>query len=79
MSETVEKEAVTIDSDDYRHTFWGILNAQGRLWTPVAFESEEAARKRVRDFFGADPDNVMGKFQFVPVRIQLTARQDRAS
>jgi hypothetical protein len=31
-----------IDSADYTHAFYGILNRQGQFWTPVAFNSVPA-------------------------------------
>jgi hypothetical protein len=68
--------SVTIDSDVYKMTFHGILNAQGEFWTPLAFESERAARDHIRFFWRNDPAalaKAIRQFKIVPVRIQLTA------
>ncbi len=60
-----------IDSINYRHTFFGILNKDGDFWTPTAFESEQAAEQRLHDFWGWKKWNE-SDFKIVPVRIQLT-------
>jgi hypothetical protein len=65
-----------IDSKGYRASFYGILNAGGGFWTPLAFETEEKARQHVRDFWGRQTDmaeRCLRDFSFVPVRIRLTA------
>jgi hypothetical protein len=67
---------VTIDSRVYRATFYGILNANGAFWTPLAFESEEKAEQHLRAFWkqvDREWHGSRGKFKIVPVRIQLTA------
>jgi hypothetical protein len=77
--QSVAEIAATIDSSVYQHRFYGILNADGEFWTPLAFESEGAAQRHIRDFWC---DNIIARerclntFQIVPVRIQLTHLKD---
>lgn len=68
------KEPARIDSGVYAHEFYGILNKSGEFWTPLAFDTERAARKHIEDFVLTNP----GKFKsieqthrIVPVRITL--------
>jgi len=66
----------TIDSADYKHTFYGILNAQGEFWTPLAFHSEQKAEEHIAGFWHANEQEralFRSKRSIVPVRIQLTA------
>ena len=66
---------VTIDSNVYKHTFFGILNAQGDFWTPLAFDSEAKARMHIRQFWGnnhAARDQCLRTHRIVPVRVRLT-------
>lgn len=65
---------VTSDSADYKHTFFGILNAQGQFWTPLAFESEVKAVAHIDGFWADARSRALfrQKCQIVPVRIQLT-------
>ncbi len=66
-------EPVTIDSGVYRHGFYGILNAQGQFWTPLAFDSPEQARQHIRNFW-VDPakaEQCLQTHKIVPVRIRL--------
>jgi hypothetical protein len=68
--------SVTIDSRIYKDSFYGILNANGAFWTPLAFDSPAKAEKHLRDFFNPADCQWQGmrsKFRIVPVRIQLTA------
>lgn len=56
-------------------TFYGILNAEGDFWTPAPFQSEEAARKYIRDFWGRQTDQAescLRTHSIVPVRVNLT-------
>jgi hypothetical protein len=63
-----------IDSADFKMTFYGILNAQGDFWTPLAFDCETAARRHIQNFWQDKPrrDAFLGGCSIVPVRIQLT-------
>jgi hypothetical protein len=64
----------SIDSADYKMTFYGILNADGDFWTPLAFDSKRKARQHIEGFF-ADSRAAMQfltSCQIVPVRIVLT-------
>lgn len=64
----------TSDSKVYKHTFYGILNAQGDFWTPLAFETERAAMAHLEGFWRADPAkfaSVQRTHKIVPVRIRL--------
>jgi len=63
------------DSAIYKGSFYGILNAQGDFWTPLAFDSEEAARARIKQFWRIQPDMLakcLATHRIVPVRIQLS-------
>ncbi|MFE8106952.1 hypothetical protein [Sphingomonas melonis] len=65
------------DSDVYRHTFFGILNADGQFWTPLAFPSEKAARSHIEAFWSNDlekREQCLRTHRIVPVRIRLTAK-----
>lgn len=69
-----EKPA-TSDSKVYKATFYGILNAQGDFWTPLAFDSEKDARDHITAFWGRQTDmaaRCLKDFAIVPVRIRLT-------
>lgn len=65
-------QTATCDSIAYKMTFYGILNAGGLFWTPLAFESEAAARQHVDAFFANWPVKQTSGFKIVPVRIRLT-------
>ena len=45
---------VRSDSKTYGHTFYGILNADGDFWTPLAFHSEAMAKQHIVDFWGSN-------------------------
>lgn len=63
------------DSKIYSGSFYGILNAQGDFWTPLAFSSEAAARQHIASFWGSDHasrDKCLRTHKIVPVRVQLT-------
>lgn len=65
---------VTSDSKNYRHTFYGILNAQGEFWTPIPFDSEAKAQQHIIDFWGRQSeqrDKCLRTHKIVPVRIRL--------
>jgi hypothetical protein len=71
----VSKPPATSDSSIYRGSFYGILNAQGDFWTPLAFESERAAADHMARFWGANVENLnkcRATHRIVPVRVQLT-------
>ena len=71
-----EEGAVTSDSEDYRHTFYGILNAQGSFWTPLAFDGPEAAKKHIENFWRGDAvkrEQCLRTHRIVPVRVRLAA------
>lgn len=72
MSDDVKPR--TISSADYKRTFYGILNAQGDFWTPLAFDGEQAARDHIRDFWRHDSAKLsecLRRFKIVPVIIRL--------
>jgi hypothetical protein len=67
--------SVSIDSSIYKGAFFGILNADGAFWTPLAFDSEAKAEQHLRDFWRDSDREWQGRrdqFRIVPVRIQLT-------
>jgi hypothetical protein len=67
-----ETAPITSDSDDYRHTFYGILNKQGQFWTPLPFDSEDAARQHLSRWAKGDYADMLNTHKIVPVRVQLT-------
>lgn len=67
--------AATIDSEVYKHTFYGILNKEGQFWTPLAFASGKEADEYLRKFVAGNPAkfaSMIETHRVVPVRIQLT-------
>ena len=66
-------EAVTSDSADYLHTFYGILNAQGKFWTPLPFNCEESARRHLAKVATGENKSILTTHKIVPVRIRLSA------
>ncbi|MDH7638977.1 hypothetical protein [Sphingomonas oryzagri] len=69
------REEVACDSDDYKQDFFGILNAQGKFWTPLAFIDEQQARKWLEAFVAKNPErfgDMLTTHTIVPVRIQLS-------
>jgi len=67
-----------IDSDDFKKEFWGILNKDGKFWTPLAFDCVGGAKTHLDKFWG------VGKwrekdFKVVPVRIRLEATTTKDS
>jgi len=66
-------ELATSDSDVYDHTFYGILNKQGRFWTPLPFHDKKAARAHLSKWAIGDNISMLRTHKIVPVRIQLTA------
>ena len=71
---------ITSDSANYRHQFYGILNAQGEIWTPLAFDSEASARGHIGRFWTDERERelFLAKCRIVPVRVQLTVIEDNA-
>lgn len=63
----------TIDSSVYKHTFYGILNAQGQFWTPLPFHDESAARSHLARWAVGSHESMLETHKIVPVRIQLSA------
>lgn len=62
----------TITSDDYQHTFFGILNVDGQFWTPLAFSTEAEAWSHLMSFWGPNKvSECLKTFDVVPVRITL--------
>jgi hypothetical protein len=64
----------TSDSEHYRHTFFGILNGSGSFWSPLAFDSPQAAREALERFISINPErfgSMLRTHKIVPVRIQL--------
>lgn len=68
-------EPVTTNSEDFNQSFFGILNAQGQFWTPLAFESERKAVRHIEEFWTDNKSRAecLKTHRIVPVRIQLTA------
>jgi hypothetical protein len=69
------KKRVVSDSAVYKGSFYGILNADGDFWTPLAFDSEDKARQHIIDFWGLHKDSrdqCLRTHRIVPVRIRLT-------
>jgi hypothetical protein len=66
---------VEIDSSVYKRTFYGILNAGGQFWTPIAFDSERSAKAHINAFFvdRYQLEQALQNFKIVPVRSHLTA------
>lgn len=67
------------DSADYGGEFYGILNEQGELWTPLGFGSMRDARDHMTGFWRNQPDQLaqcLRTHRIVPVRIQLSTIQD---
>lgn len=75
--EPSEGDAVTVVSTAYGQEFYGILNADGNFWTPLAFDSAAAARAHIDAFWSTrhQVEHFMRRAKIVPVRIQLTAIQ----
>lgn len=55
MSETCST-VKPVDTADYG-VFYGILNPYGQFWTPLIFDSEEAAREHIKAFWRLSADN----------------------
>ena len=75
MAETT----ITLDSDDYKTTLWGILNADGNFWTPLVFDSDGACREYLEIFakrYQGRYDSILETHKAVPVRVQLTAKDE---
>lgn len=74
-------ERVESDSQEYDHTFYGILNKQGQFWTPMPFHDEKAAKDQIAKWAKGSNAGMLTTHKIVPVRIQLTAlmqsNQDR--
>lgn len=75
--EPSEGDAVTVDSTVYGQQLYGILNAGGQFWTPLAFESRSAARAHIAHFWSTPEQftQFMRGAKIVPVHVQLTAIQ----
>ena len=64
------------DSADYGQTFYGILNAQGQFWTPLAFDSKEGAEAYLAGFISRNDErfaSMRRTHKAVPVRVWLEA------
>jgi hypothetical protein len=70
-SEKAAFQPKRIDSKDYRHTFYGILNGQGEFWTPIPFNSDSAAAVYLERFARGDNKVMLTTHKIVPVRIRL--------
>ena len=66
-------DTVESDSDDYKHTFYGILNKQGQFWTPIPFHDEKAASDYLARYAVGSNAGMKRTHKIVPVRIRLTA------
>ena len=73
MTSLATPAEVKCDSNDYRHTFYGIMNAQGQFWTPLPFNDEDTAREYLSRWAKGAYRNMLDTHKIVPVRIQLTA------
>ena len=63
---------ISIDSEIYSGSFFGILNRDGEFWTPLAFDSEQAAKTRLTEYWGRIKwEKIKGDYKIVPVRIRL--------
>lgn len=62
---------VVCDSNDYRHTFYGILNKQGQFWTPLPFHDEASAEAHLRTWAKGKYASMLDTHKIVPVRIRL--------
>jgi hypothetical protein len=71
------RDAITVDSTVYGGQFYGILNAQGQFWTPLAFDAESAAKAHIESFWNTQRqvEHFMRGAKIVPVRVQLTTIQ----
>ena len=58
-------------SSSYRHYGYGILNPDGKVWTPRHFETEGAARAHLEGFWSRNNTHLMG-FRIVPIRVTIT-------
>jgi len=72
-------EPKVIDSSVYKHTFFGILNAQGEFWTPIPFSGEREAREYLSRYALDKNKSMLETHKIVPVRIQLTQITDEAA
>lgn len=69
---------VMIDSSVYRKDFYGILNADGRFWTPMPFESHRAADEYLTNWVNLNAEgrsnylSMLTTHKIVPVNIRLT-------
>lgn len=70
-------QPVTIDSSDYRHTFYGILNKQGQFWTPIPFNDEASARIYLERFAHGKNASMLNTHKIVPVRIRLETTEPK--
>lgn len=71
----MKKLPVTIDTADFKRTFYGILNGQNSFWTPLVFESEDGARKHIINFWGSNTksrDQCLRTHKIVPVQAVIT-------
>lgn len=64
---------VQSDSADYDHTFYGILNGQGKFWSPLPFHDEATARARLERYAQGPNASMLNTHTIVPVRVVLTA------
>lgn len=67
----MSQKPASSDSNDYNHTFYGILNKQGKFWTPRPFDNEEAARAHLSKWAVGDYRSMLSTHKIVPVRVRL--------
>lgn len=57
----------------YRCQRYGILNPYGDVWTPDTFNTMDAARQHVENFWRGQYDKDLSKFVVVPVKVVVSA------
>lgn len=67
---------VKSDSAEYDHTFYGILNGQGKFWSPLPFHDEATARARLERYAQGANASMLETHKVVPVRVVLSLAQE---
>ena len=63
------------DTDDLKGSFYGILNSNGEIWSPLIFDNEDAAWSHLRHFWRNSPETLaklQTGFSVAPVRAVVT-------
>lgn len=53
----------------------GILNPYGQIWSRNTFETVDAAKAYVRDFWKGRPEGELERYRYIPVNVTITYRQ----